>query len=65
MLPITGIKDSNLLNVPSRLIMDKDETDGPGPQGQQSMLNKNSTGKLPSNNSLAMLKMLENFRLSA
>ena len=29
------------------------------------MLNKNSTGKLPSNNSLAMLKMLENFRLSA
>ena len=27
--------------------------------------NKTSTGKLPSNNSLAMLKMLENFRLSA
>ena len=42
--------------------MDNNEIEGPS---GLTMLNKNSAGKLPSNNSLAMLKMLENFRLSA
>lgn len=34
------------------------------PSIQSHAINMNSTGRLPSNNSLAMLKVLENFRLS-
>ena len=51
-----------MLNVPSRLLQQDNHPDS---QSQLLLLNKNSAGKLPSNNSLAMLKMLENFRLSA
>ena len=51
--------------MPNRLL-DQDMTANSQEQLQLASLpTNNSTGRLPSNNSLAMLKMLENFRLSA
>ena len=51
----------NVLNISSRYIENNDINNSQG----LLQMNKNSAGKLPSQNSLAMLKMLENFRLSA